>query len=232
MTLDALFAMFPYLTVMVKNAHEHLNAHRVFGSGHSFHHAITVANYALQIAPDEDCAKYAAIAGLCHNAGKVLARKNGEPHRVMSARSIQDYIYRWLVEFKGRRREYIIADVVAHEEPNNDNDRDTLIVLKDAVRLARMDAFCLVRAGQFHPDIPIVHSDDLNGPSNDLLNPRSIVDDCLHALQCFGVDGPRSIRVRKAREIGWPLAERLRDWRQEVLDGPVFHFMMDKKLLP
>lgn len=232
MTLEALFTMFPALFAAVKKSHKEVGM--LFGSGHDFHHTCAVANYALLVAPDERTAQLAAIAGLCHNADRILEKQRGLRTDLIPAREIEGLISYWLLDLmNGTDWAFIIDAVLKHSQPNDDRDSLVATTLKDADRLANADAFWLPRAGRFRPNIPVVHPDDITGSaSSDFRNPRSILDDCVHVLEWFDDDDRLvCLRLPKAKDLGAPLARRLREWRNEVLADPAMNFMIKHGLL-
>lgn len=164
----------PMLFNAMRASHEEME---LFGA-HDFIHASRVGEMAWQIALDEwhseSIALIAGVAGLCHNADRILQKALGIGDGKVSVRDMNILISSWLEKepnlfqafcspsdekrniAAAQRYHQVVYAVLNHAEKNRQTDPETLIALKDADRVVNLDIDHFARCGQHHHDIPVV----------------------------------------------------------------------------
>jgi len=198
-----IWEVFPRITTVIKKCHESEGG-TFFG--HDFDHALRVANYATIIAEDEKTARLAGLAGLCHNADRILQHKTdvGFYGDVLDV-EVKKLVNSWLDNDKNISiddREIVLDAVLHHSKKNDPSDSPTLITLMDADRLVNIEADLIPREGQC---IPNVHVIDpillLSDPEAHFFNPKSIMRHVKEILDWEIEGGIVGIRLPKARKI-------------------------------
>ncbi|MDP2598711.1 MAG: hypothetical protein Q8P49_02685 [Candidatus Liptonbacteria bacterium] len=236
--MERAWELYPALTKAVKRTHD--EAAEWLGGPmfhcHDFDHTLRVANYAMVIAPDEKTGKMAAIAGLCHNADRILQKKlKVGPFGKVPREDIEKMVRGWLtVEFdtpkmregdpyrprfdtteEGRA---IIDAVLNHGNKNGKGDSAVLITLMDANRLVNIEADVLVRDGQYFGDtlrvVDPVHLD--KDPNASFRNLGSILRNSVEKFDWEMEGGFVGIRLPKARELMKSRFIFLRLWIETV----------------
>lgn len=184
--------LFPGLAKRVREAHEE----RGLISSHGVDHDLRAANYALMIAPDARTARLAAAAGLCHSADHMVEKL------------VRELLQGDLTEDE---RDEVVLAVLRHESVNSESDTPVEVTLKDADRLANLDADVIARSGQFHPDLLVVDPIHLeNDPEATYHDPRSLLWDVANCVSWTEETGPYVLRLPKARALGASRAAFLR----------------------
>ncbi len=199
----------------------------VNGLGHRGHgpdHDMLVAGYCLLIAGDDHrLAEMAWVAAHLHSLDRFFGDAHEKVTRGMLDTTIGILGYDEPMIAKdpicGIEKEeasVVLDAVLRHGRPNEDDDSSTLVVLKDADRLANVMPYVIARSGQFQPNLPVVelgHTGFDKHPETTYRSPRSIHDDLLGCLEWHPDSGTKfAIRTQKGREIGEELFAFLRDW--------------------
>lgn len=196
------YELLPLLAKQVKDAHE---KYGLTASGHDFDHDLRVAAYALMVAPDERIGRLAAAAGFCHSADRILRKAlehSLEPEKEVD---IERLVRSWLevTDFTGEERDEVVSAVLHHEGANKENDTPVQVCLKDADRLANLDADVIIRSGQFQPHLLAVDPVNLERDSKATYrDPRSVLWDVNNCVSWMKESGPYILRLPKARELG------------------------------
>jgi hypothetical protein len=107
------------------------------------------------------------------------------------------------VQWTPAEDEQVIQAVLSHGKPNKDDDSDLDKALRDADRLANMDADVIIRAGQHQPEILAVDYVNFeNNPDEHYGNILSVYWDVHNCTTWMSREGPYIIRLPKARELG------------------------------
>ncbi len=196
------YQLFPKLVKQVKKAHE---KYGLTASGHDFDHDLRVANYALMIAPDARTGRLAAAAGFCHSADHLLRKDLGHSRDPNRETKIKKLIRRWLenTDFTNEEGHEVVSAVLRHETANKKTDTLVDITLKDADRLANLDADVIIRGGQFRPHLLAVDPINLeHDPAASYYNPRSVLRDIENCILWTKKSGPYVLRFPRARKLG------------------------------
>lgn len=205
--MKKIWEIFPELTRVIRQAH--LDA-GMTGSGHDFEHAARVGQYAYQISEDKETGKMAGVAGLCHNADRVLQKTRKIGRKDVPQGHIAQLIQEWLFSIKSQpldcvQRNLIIDSILKHDGKNNESDDPVLISLMDADRLVNIELDLIIRCGQFQPDLPAVDFVHLlNDPTATYREPKSVFRDVASSLEWetdprFALRNPIAIKMGKAR---------------------------------
>lgn len=206
--------LFPRLVRVVSEAHMKSG---LIAFGHDFDHDLRVASYALAIAPDSRTASLAAAAGLCHSVDHMISRSP----RAFPSLDEEAVVCEWLAATNLDLNEVreVAHAVVTHEASNQDSDTLVQVTLKDADRLANLDADVIIRSGQFHPQIPAVDPVHLEkDPKANYQDPGSVLWDIHNCISWTGDVGPYTLRLQKAKELGLKRAAFLRQFIQVIRD--------------
>ncbi len=146
--------------------------------GHDWYHALSVAQYAQRIAESEDVGRLAWVAGICHNTDRLFQLDDDGVEPIVQ-------VYLSESSLTKHERHLIVDAVLEHSKKNTISDSVVTIILKDADRLANLDASHLVRTGQFKPCIPVVdlrfmHYQD---PTATFQDPKSHLRNLQHTLE-------------------------------------------------
>ena len=202
--------LFPGLANRVKEAHEQYG---LTASGHDFDHDLRVANYALMIAPDTRTGLLGMAAGFCHSADRILKKAlEHSPNPVVEI-EVEQLVRQWLgaTDLPKKERDEVVFAVLHHETANSEHDTPLNIPLKDADRLANLDADVIIRGGQFQPHLLAVDPVHLeHDPKATYHNPRSVLWDVANCASWMNTEGPYVLRLPKARELGVKRAEFLK----------------------
>ncbi len=194
--------MVPRLFNAMRASHEEIG---LFGA-HDFVHAARVGEMARQIALDEwrseSIALVAGVAGLCHNADRIIQKALGIGHGKVPVRDVNLVVSSWLArepnlfrafcsanDEKGNiaaagRQHQVVYAVLNHAEKNHPADPETLIALKDADRVVNLDIDHFARSGQHYHDIPVVdYKNWLSDPEATYHSPRSVLRDAAYTYE-------------------------------------------------
>lgn len=165
--------------------------------GHGLDHDVTVAQLAVQIAPDERTGEKTWCAGMLHSVDRMVERGN----IALVEQSIRDILtYLPNDYFNSDETEEICQAALRHDELNQDDQFVVQQVLMDADRLANLMPAVVVRAGQFLPEIPAFEFEYLDGkrnPAGDYYHPRSVIDSLRNNIEEYM---PR-LRILGAKEL-------------------------------
>jgi len=197
-----------------------LYTHKRFGliGGHDTHHALRVAEMAYKIAigewNDEHIAKLAALAGLCHNADRVIQKKLKIGKQSTPDKEVENLVIYWLgllEELSLTDRREIISTVLKHECANSEQDSNVLIALRDADRVVNLELDLVIRSGQHYHKLPAVDFEHfIDDPSATYQEPRSVLRDIAYALEWMDEKSPYCIRTSLGRKFGEERATELR----------------------
>lgn len=216
-----IWEVYPGLAGAVKQAHDEVGLNN---GGHDFDHALRVAQMALTVAWPENqhLALFAGMAGLCHNADRILERKLHLKSGNISTVSDEDVIaltrgwlrsvigfgeWEWRSEFTS-----VIEAVINHgSKPNSPDDHLVTIALTDADRLINMEPDVIIRYGQHHLDIPALDPVYIEAtPGANYRDPKTVAWDIANCITWAAETGPYILRLPKARELGQERAAYLR----------------------
>lgn len=190
---------------------------------HDFDHVIRVALTALTIAEDEKVGQLAALAGLCHNADRILQKmRTSDAHSRIPHELVANLVHAWLMaepEISQKGRVNIVYAVLFHGEPNQPNDTPVLIALKDADRVVNTELDVVMRHAQYYPDLPRLHPNHLlDIPGDGFRTPKSVLGNLLITRrEWMEEDGVASIRLPKARELMKSRLAKLEQYAKDVL---------------
>lgn len=210
--MEKIEKFYPALFEVVKNDHQGMER------GHNFEHALRVANVAYLVA-EEPHRRLAWVAGLCHNADRILEEKFG---REPNEKEVREVLDGWLdlENFGDENKAIIIEAVLRHSWPNEDDDGSILIALKDADRIVNLDPDNLVRFGQFQPDLPVSDNHFFNlfedgRPRGKYGSRPTVVEDLWDCLD-WGRECPFGVRLPKSKEMIRGRTEYLRNFFSEM----------------
>ncbi len=217
---------YPRLTAAVRKTH--LDNGNSFHA-HDFDHALRVALMAERIADDPEVGRLAAIAGLCHNADRILQKMRGlAPNESVDDESVIDMVLRWLsaeevsvAAFSAADVQLVIDAVLHHGNRNGENDSPVLIALMDADRIINMSADWILRNVQYLISLPIPVVDPvhlMDTPGQTFRKPGSILSSMRLTVEDWVVPGGFvGIRLPKARAIALERITFVRYFIAEVL---------------
>lgn len=192
---------------------------KIYGGGHDFYHALRVAKTAHGITMDEwsddGVAQLAALAGLCHNADRVLQKKLCIDINAVPDDEVKKLVFFWLssADLSFTDRQEIIAAVMHHENKNDEQDSRVLIALADADRVVNLELDLVIRAGQCYHNIPAVDFDHfLDDPEATFREPRSVLREIAYMLEWMDEKSPFHIRTSLGRKLGKERATALQDF--------------------
>lgn len=211
--MKKIWEIFPELVAVVRKAHFDAG---MTGNGHDFEHAARVGQYAYIISEDEEIGKMAGVAGLCHNADRILQKKFHAGRREVPQNQIVDLLRKWVgdnTDYDLRMDELmptpwsmIAYAVLDHDKPNDPLlKKPVLTVLQDADRLVNIELDLIIRCGQFQPDLPAVDFVHLlSDPTATYREPKSVFRDVASSLEWetdprFALRNPKAIKMGKAR---------------------------------
>lgn len=210
-------ALFPELWKAVYLRHI---ASGVIGGGHDAFHAARVAQCAYEIAPSPATAKLAGIAGLCHNADRLIQHELKVGRKEVPEEMVIDLINEWLdaTDLSEGERTIEINTLLKHSLPNDPHDNLVLKTLKDADRVVNMESDEIMRSAQFYHDCPPVDPVHwLSDPESTFKEPKSVVRDLAHVLEWANFNDPKfGIRLPKARARARKSAADLRKYLKKV----------------
>ena len=229
---------YPHLVAAVKQTHmENGNDFHA----HDFLHAMRVGWMAERIAEDPEVGRLAAVAGLCHNADRILQKMNGfGPSEKIGHPAIIEMCRDWLNTESGAFSEVEIAiilnAVLNHGDINRNEDSPVMVTLKDSDRLVNMSGDWILRATQYataaKPGLPVVDPFYLlDTPGQTLRNPGSILSSLPLTVEDWVAESGRvCIRLPKARVIAMKrvafvrtfVATALEHLADEEIDQSVF----------
>lgn len=180
--------------------------------GHDFIHTVTVARYAVLIAPDERSGELGWIAGMCHNTDRI--------HPYLSSREVENKICEYLVfcgDLNETERKEIAEAAMNHDKKNDPKGSLIKMILQDADRIANIGLMHVIRCGQHRPTLPAYDPNFIlkKNPAGSHLKPITAFDDVYSSLE-WDPEGPEvnldfCLRIPKAVEIGRPFFRNIRE---------------------
>lgn len=162
--------------------------------GHGIDHDVTVAQIAMQIAPDNRTSEKAWCAGMLHSVDRMVEQENVE-------KSTRNLLSNLLLEhFNLSEVEEICQAAIRHGELNQDNQSIVQQVLMDADRLANLMPAVIIRAGQSMSELPVFEFEYLVGernPETTYYKPQSVLDDLRNNIKEY----VPQLRILKAKKL-------------------------------
>jgi len=195
----------------VEKDHEKHNA--LARGGHDFLHACRVAQSAWIISEKYSTKVCAWIAGMLHNTDRFYSEKE-IPNFLKRALSLTPF------HSQSLESTMIIESILNHHKPNDENDNEVTIVLKDADRISDLEIIQIIRSAQFHPHSFIYDPE----------NPSHVVDTSkdfssslftnIHRVLEWEHDPKMQLRNPKAIEMAKPgfifLKQALNDFERQL----------------
>ena len=197
----------------------HVKSQIVSGCHDPFHTA-RVGQYALTIAENETVARLAGIAGLCHNADRILQYDLGLGREDTPEELVITLVNEWfdVTDLSEKERSLVLDAVLKHSLPNNPDDSQVLITLKDAERLINLEPDTIMRTAHFFSDFPVVDPVHwLSDPEATYREPRSVIKGLASCAEWGNFDDPKyGVRLPKARICAKKFADYLLDYIERV----------------
>ena len=214
-----IWEIFPEVAERIRKTHEEVG---LFGH-HDFAHAFRVGELAYQFAlsewRDRLVAQSAGLAGMSHNADHIFWHMLGREKYKQDPdidKKVGGLVSSWLdgLGLKNNQVELVIRAVLNHQKPNEDGDNNVTIALKDADRVANMDADVIIRAGQSRPNIPAVDLKYfLDNPEATFKEPGSVLKDIHFLLEWADPKMTKfCVRTKLAMEMASKRANFLKDY--------------------
>lgn len=220
MATRKIWEVFPRLTERIYADHAEAG---MLGGHHDPDHAIRVGQMAMEIAKNKNIGILAGVAGLVHNADRILQHKlklgsrrdapkedvaglvrgQLEPEQrdlfwpLLECR----FILRGDASFMGAV-EIVIDAVLKHDGKNNDDDSQVLVTLMDADRLVNAEPDLVIRSAQLYHDLPPIDPVHFEkDPTANYRDPKSVLRDIMETLEWLTPGTPFYVRLPKAREL-------------------------------
>jgi len=206
--LDTFRNLFPDFYNEIKNGHQQTLSKN--HSGHGFDHDITVAMLALKIAPSVRLGQKAWCASLLHSTDRVVEDTKVKEAMISYSQQLKHF-------FDENEIIEIIEAALRHSELNQEDQKDTQIVLMDADRLANMQSAVIIRGGQFRHNIPAIDLKYLDGkkdPWSTYENPQTVLDNIRLIISQY----TPQLRIKKAKVLGAFYSGRLKRYIQSIED--------------
>lgn len=204
---------FPGVAQRVRQKHEEVG---LYGH-HDWIHAYRVGEVAYQVAEaewDGGIAAVAGLAGLLHNADRVMQKKMMVGRRDVPP-SVVSALIKWWLEGAPRVSgavDYVVIDaVLKHDVKNSPEDSPVLVALMDADRVVNLDVDLFPRSGQYYHDLPVVDYKHLfDDPEATYRNPKSVLRDIAYSMDWADPASPVCVRTRLGKKMA---EERVRHFR-------------------
>lgn len=210
-----IWEIYPELVIAIKKSHD---AYDLKGH-HDIYHALRVGDIAYRIAYETwDCVqtpRLSGIAGLCHNADRILSASDATP----SDEDVSRLIHLWLGEtsLNWADRKIVVSAVLAHDQKNDPRDSNVLVALKDADRIVNLDLDVLMRAGQFRPTLPTVdYAHFIDSPTASFKNPESVIRSMAYVLEWTDPTTDVCIRTEAGLAMARTRSERIRNYLNDL----------------
>jgi|GEM_PF-894604 len=204
-----IWEIFPDVDQRVRQSH----VDALLSGHHDIWHARRVGQIAYLAAAgewgDERLSQLAGLAGLCHNADRVIQRQTGAGRKDVPKEAVVELIKHWLIgatdfleegQLGGYDRELIEKAILGHDGPNSDEDSKVLVALMDGDRVVNLDIDLFIRAGQFYNDLPAVdYKHLLEDLEETYRNPKSVLRDCYYALEWATPGTKFCVRTKRGR---------------------------------
>lgn len=195
-----IWELFPDLVATIKKSHEDAG---LAGGHHDIYHACRVGNISYRIAHDEwgdqDLARFAGIAGLCHNADRIVEERPGD------LREKAVLVRTWLgpLGLPQAAKDLIMSAVMGHTGRNQSSDHPALIALMDADRVVNLDNDLWPRSGQLYHDLLVVDMVHfIADPEATYRNPKTVLRDITYSLEWLDPTSPFCMRTRLGKLLG------------------------------
>lgn len=223
------WTIFPHAVDLVQRKHNEVK----LVSHHDMGHALRVANVAYRVARaewrDQRTAELAFLAGICHNADRIIQVEQGLGRAKVRPELVERLIHKWLgpEPLTGDEREIIIGAVLQHDHVNADDDSNVQIALQDADRIVNLDVDAFMRCGQIAPNLPTVdYRHYISDPDAEYFDPRTVLRDMANALDWVRRGSRVRIRTRLGLRLAWPRAELvcacIRSLKRQLREEGVF----------
>lgn len=195
-----IWEQFPEIAQQIRKKHDQVGLH----GHHDFVHAFRVGEVARKVAldqwSDKRLADLAGLAGLCHNADRLLQKWSG---RRAKRKSVDTLVTRWLQGTLDDDEVRAVVDaVVKHDGLNSSGDSRILIALMDGDRVVNLDVDLFIRSGQLHRDLPAVdYQHFLNDSEATYRNPKSVLRDIAYALEWVNPHSHVCVRTRLGQKM-------------------------------
>ena len=176
--------------------------------GHGLDHDITVAAIAIKIAPDEYTGQKAWCASFLHSFDRIFAGVDLKNQMAKYAENLRKF-------FNDEEINEIVEAAYRHDELNQSDQTLTQVTLMDADRLANMQSAVIIRAGQFHQNIPVLDFNFLDGkadPVSTYKSPKNILDNLRFIITSY----IPQLRLPIAKNLGDIYAERLSSYIESI----------------
>ncbi|MDD5726837.1 MAG: hypothetical protein PHC53_05580 [Patescibacteria group bacterium] len=205
-----IWSVYPCLALLIWERHL---ASGLETSAHDFRHAAAVGDMAYRIALDEwgdrRIACLAGLAGLMHNADRVIEAETHLPRNSEVAREPHVALIRSWIESAGlspEETETVIDAILKHSGKNEPADSRELIALRDADRVVNLRLDDIMRGVRHLLDLPDINHDCyLNAPGITRSEPGSVVQALLHDTW-WAEEWNTDYNMRT--KLGWKLAKR------------------------
>ncbi len=183
---------------------------------HDFGHAKRVGEVAYQVAKnewgDEHIAKLAGIAGIVHNADRIIQAQKDIGRRDVSREDVAALVKKWIANDLQETDVVTILDaVLGHDGKNADEDSLVKIALQDGDRVVNLDVDLLPRSRQYYNDLPVVDYEHLlDDPKATYRKPRSVLKDIHYALDWVEPASGVCVRTKLGIEMARKRAEVIR----------------------
>ena len=202
--MKRIWDVFPKTAARVWESHEDVDLH----GHHDWVHALRVGEIARQVAleewGDERISHLAGLAGLCHNADRVLAHGGRLSSRTAVSCGEVDYLVEYWVGEAIRLNDVrqIVNAVLRHSAKNSPNDSKVLIALMDGDRVVNLDTDLFPRSGQYYHDLPVVdYRYFLEDPEATYRSPKSVLRDIAYSMDWADPTSAVSVRTQLGRKM-------------------------------
>ncbi|MEK7479510.1 MAG: HD domain-containing protein [Patescibacteria group bacterium] len=186
---------------------DHREKRKEGGGHHDLFHAIRVARTALCIAPDEETARLAWLAGILHNTDRLFGKKQTEKKLRAHLKDVR---------LDEAEKEKIINAVLEHDTPNNSKDGLVTIILKDADRIADAGAMQLMRGTQWFSGLPICLLGEPGKYSGAKFPNAKVVTDVIYWFLEWESHPKFRLRLPKAKKLAKPGFDFLRSALKDI----------------
>ncbi|OGJ62185.1 hypothetical protein A3C37_01705 [Candidatus Peribacteria bacterium RIFCSPHIGHO2_02_FULL_53_20] len=204
---DRIWDLCPEIARRVEEEYAALAADGKKINHHDFAHAKRVGEIARQVAKDEwgdeHIAKLAGIAGLVHNADRIIQAQKGIGRREVSRDEVIALVKKWIENNLEETDVLTVLDaVLGHDGRNSEEDSPVKIALQDGDRVVNLDADLFPRSGQYYSDLPVVDFKHfLNDPEATYRNPKTVLRDINYSLDWVKSESGVCVRTKLGMEM-------------------------------
>lgn len=209
--MQKIWETYPDIAERIIADHKRVN----LSGGHDYVHAFRVGETARKIGTDEwsDAIGIpAGIAGLVHNADRIIQKERDVGRRDIEPEAIKALIQKWISDQCDIELCEIITEaVLQHAQINGTQDSNVQIALMDADRVINLDADLFPRSGQHYADLPVVDYEHfLDDPDATYRDPRTILRDINYSLDWVDPKSPVCVRTRLGKTMAEARAQIFR----------------------